>query len=349
MCFYYLFYFYSYLFLFVIRKILIIGSHLNFNLEHFFKINLERLNKEVSFIGYKTFLKIFTTPVRMVVTRSKNVRSFLNPVFLDYFNKHVKKIVEEKDFDIILVVKGEAVFSSTLEWIRNEIGIKTVLYYPDDPRYFNALTKHIIQHYDFIFTASKRIINLYKKYGARNVYYLPFGCDENIHRRLNLKKEFDVVFVGVFHPKRFNVVKNLIKNHIQIKVYGPYWNWFMPSKYANPAVYGSELTRVFNQAKIILNIHFDEDIPFRTNMRTFEACGCGGFLLTDTTYDLSDLFEINEEVITYEDYKKDIVSLIKYYLEEDSEREMVSVKAQKKAYRKHTYLLRMKELLKKVK
>ena len=51
------------------------------------------------------------------------------------------------------------------------------------------------------------------------------------------------------------------------------------------------LPKFFNQSKIVLNIHFPQDIPFRTNIRTFETTGCGSFLLTDNTIDLHTFFK----------------------------------------------------------
>ncbi|MEM3816157.1 MAG: glycosyltransferase [Candidatus Bathyarchaeia archaeon] len=104
------------------------------------------------------------------------------------------------------------------------------------------------------------------------------------------------------------------------------------------------MVKAFNAAKIVLNVHVKDDVPYKVNMRTFEATGSGSFLLTDKTYGIEKMFDLNEEVVAYEG-EEDLVEFTKYYLENEEERVKISNEAQKRAYRDHTYEQRVKKIL----
>jgi len=55
-------------------RILLPGSHMNYNLENYVYMNLVKLGHEVKFYGYKERLGRLANPIRMAITRSKLVR-----------------------------------------------------------------------------------------------------------------------------------------------------------------------------------------------------------------------------------------------------------------------------------
>ena len=93
--------------------------------------------------------------------------------------------------------------------------------------------------------------------------------------------------------------------------------------------YGPETVKVFNSAKIVLNIHVEDYLPYKVNMRTFEATECGSFLLTDYAHGMEKLFRVNEELAVYVN-ENELVKLAKYYLNED-ERKVVGKRSQERA------------------
>ena len=331
-------------------KILLLGSHMNYNLEQYVYMNLVKLGHEVRFYGYKERLGKFANPIRMAITRSKLIRDLANVFWLNRINNEIKRIAETFYPDLVLSIKGEAVKPKTIEWIREELGAKTALWYPDDPRFFNSLVKYIAPSYDHVFTASEKAIDMYKDIGCEKVHFLPFACEPTVHRKLNLSdgisktNNLDVVFVGTYTRRRARLIKALEKAGIKVKVYGPYWRYFMRSNNVRDGIYGPEMVKVFNSAKIVLNIHVEDDLPYKVNMRTFEATGCGSFLLTDYAYGIEKLFKVGEELVSYND-ADELVELVKYYLEDKEERMTISEKAQKKTYYRHTYGQRIVHLL----
>jgi spore maturation protein CgeB len=335
-------------------KILLLGSHLNYNLEHYVYVNLVKLGHEVRFCGYKEKLGKFANPIRMAITRSKLIRNLANIFWLNRVNEEIKRIAEAFRPDLVLSIKGEAVKPENIEWIKDELGAKTALWYPDDPRFFNSLVRYIAPSYDHVFTASEKAIGMYKENGCEKVHFLPFACEPTIHKKLSPSDErsalnnLDVVFVGTYTQRRSKLIKALERTGIKVEVYGPYWRYFKRSNNVHDGVYGHEMVKVFNSAKIVLNIHVESDLPYKVNMRTFEAVGCGALLLTDKPYGLEKCFRIGREIVVY-DYERELIDVVKYHLDNDEERKEISLRAQSKAYMEHTYERRVKSFLSVVK
>jgi spore maturation protein CgeB len=330
-------------------KIFLIGSHLNYNLEHFTKVACENLGQSISFFGYKDLMRQYPLFVRMALTRSSMVRSFSKHLFLNRINQTIRNTIKELNPDLVISIKGEMVTPETLEWLRRNVGVKTALWYPDDPRFFESLVKYIAPHYDHVFTASKRAITMYREIGVKNVDFLPFACEPLIHKKTNLTEteynfyKSDVCFVGTYTPRRAKMIKNLWKAGVNVRVWGPYWRYFVKDRKINAGVFGQEMVKVFNAAKIVLNLHEQSDVPYKVNMRVYEAAGCGAFLMTDNSYGLNQMFSTQDEIVTY-DSSKDLIRKIGYYLNSEK-RSVFQEKALLRAYEDHTYHLRLKRLL----
>ena len=154
----------------------------------------------------------------------KNAEIFGKLIYLPFFSQLAakksntllkRKILEFKP-DLFLVSKGELIFPSTLNFIRKKLGIKCILWFPDDPQLFERMSKYIAKYYDFVFTSSFKSIQNYKKIGVNKVEYIPFCCDPAFHRKIKLteddKKKFaaDISFVGKFYPEREKILKTLL-------------------------------------------------------------------------------------------------------------------------------------------
>jgi len=331
-------------------KILLLGSHLNYNLEHYVKMNLEKMRHEVVFYGYREKLGKFATPIRMAICRSRSFRQLIQRIALEKINEEIKRTAQKLRPDFVLSIKGEAVEPKTIEWIKSELGAKTALWYPDDPRFFNSLVKYIAPSYDHVFSASEKAVDMYKEIGVENIHYLPFACEPTVHKKVELsdgeKKRYcaDIVFVGTYCPRRSKIIRPLEKAGIGVRVYGPYWKSFKLGRNACKGLYGPEMVKVFSSAKLVLNIHDETDMHFKANMRTFEVSGSDSFMLSDKPCGLEKLFNIGEEIICY-DNESELVELAKCYLEVESDRSAIAARAQQKAYREHTYEQRMKEAI----
>lgn len=332
-------------------KILVVGSHLNYNLEYFVFNSLKDMGFDVEFFGYKKFFenKYFTS-IRMLMTRSKNFRNFIaSPLFLNKFNKEFLKLVFTDNWDLIISIKGEAISPKTLKTI--SAGTKLALWFPDDPRFFNGLVKYIAPHYDYVFTVSteKSILSKYSLI-SKHVNSLPVGCYKKIHHSLeNIEKKFDISFIGSYTPYRRRIIKKLRQEGFNVVVFGSLWRRLFGGCLVFDPVYGPYMVKIINQSKISLNIHAASDLGNKVNQRTFEVTGSGGILLSDHAFEIEKFFKLNKEIFVYENMD-DLIKKIKMCLKMDlSQLNEIGKMAEKKAHQFNTYENRMKTLLQVIK
>ena len=89
-------------------------------------------------------------------------------------------------------------------------------------------------------------------------------------------KDFDVMKELIFYSHMYNIAK--INN--------------------SGTFFGLEQFKKINENLIILNKHIN-GVNYPANIRLFEATGLGSCLLTDHYENISELFEIDNEIITY--------------------------------------------------
>lgn len=105
-----------------------------------------------------------------------------------------------------------------------------------------------------------------------------------------------------------------------------------------------EMPLIFNRSKINLNITI-RSIQTGLPQRIWDVLGCGGFLLTNYQSELSEYFEIGEDLDCYENIEE-CRQKVQYYLaHEDIRREMAS-NGYHKVKAMHTYTIRIAHMLK---
>jgi spore maturation protein CgeB len=285
----------------------------------------------------------------MIISRSRLARELIQPFGLRKFNDEVKKIGLRFKPNLVIAVKGEAISPATVEWLSKTIGAVTALWCPDDPRFFNSLSKLIAPHYGFVFTPSEKFVETYEDAGVEHIAYLPFACEPTVHRPVSSedgddKYKFDVCFVGTYSVRRSKIIAVLEREAIDVQIWGPYWRFFKRGSNIHGPVFGPDLARIFGSARIVLNIHDETDLQFKPNMRVFEAAGCESFILSDRPWSLERCFEPGEELACY-DEDSSLIRLAHHYLEAPEEIIAIGKRANERAYSEHTYDIRAKTIL----
>ena len=96
---------------------------------------------------------------------------------------------------------------------------------------------------------------------------------------------------------------------------------------------------------ISININITScQMPSALNQRVFDVPACGAFLLNDFQQDLDELFSENEYAV----YKspEELPEKVDFYLKNRQIRDAVVVAARKRILNEHTYLHRLRSLLK---
>lgn len=81
--------------------------------------------------------------------------------------------------------------------------------------------------------------------------------------------------------------------------------------------------------------------------RNFEVPGCGGFVLTGKADNLDEYYEIEKEVVCFED-TTDLVDKVHYYLKNEDERMAIAQAGYERTIREHTYVHRFTEVFRQI-
>jgi len=112
---------------------------------------------------------------------------------------------------------------------------------------------------------------------------------------------------------------------------------------SNLPIYGLSMFQQLANSKLTLNNHINASSQSASNMRMFEATGVGTCLLTDWKENLSELFEIDKEVISYKSVDE-CIEKAKWLLEHPKEREEIAKAGQARTLKDHTFAQRAIQL-----
>lgn len=149
--------------------------------------------------------------------------------------------------------------------------------------------------------------------------------DEQTHRRLEgAQRDIDVLFVGGVTQRRREIITRLKKtfNVVACQAYGP------------------DMAKMFNRAKIAINIHAEEFLD--TETRVFEALGSGAFLISETLSE-ENPFQTNQHFVEVRSIDE-MEEKIAHYLSNEVERLAIAESGHDEAVARHSYSARAKEI-----
>ena len=273
------------------------------------------------------------------------------------------RIIKEFRPEVLLVVHGNRTPLEQVRYARS-LGAKTVLWIVEDPYEIDLHRGRMVEAYDLVFTNERQAVSEYKH---PHVFYLPWCCNPEVHRRLSVPAEYrsDVCFVGMGFPNRLKVLNQMapyLKN-LNVKLIGVWdrWGKLHPSlrQFVLPVVNDFHaVQKYFNGAQINLNIHRDPVNPpsgnnrgvgaTSPNDRVFALAGCGAFQLVDSARpDLLECFKADQELVCFSD-SADLAQKIEYYLTRPKLCRQIGDAAHKRAYREHTYEHRLKRIFQEI-
>ena len=208
--------------------------------------------------------------------------------------------------------------------------------FDDDKRY--PYTKGLVKCFNKVVTTLKERHKQRKMEGI-NSYLAQFAANHYLYKKLPIEKKYDVVFIGQNFENRQEYIEFLIKNGIDIHVFGRGWE-------NSGRISQREMIEKMNQAKIMLNFSSSAGNPHLKypKGRVFEIPATGSFLLTENCDELEDYFTIGKDLDIFTN-KKTLLSKIKYYLKNEVERERIAKNGYERALKDHTYEKRFLNIL----
>lgn len=323
------------------------------------------------------------SPLEQYELCSGEVRDKMSPsrareYFSEMLYKDIKRKHQEKKIDLFFsYLYSFCVLPQTIEAIK-KLGIKTVNFFCNSAHQFH-LVEEIAPHYDYSMFVEKEAEQKYRAVGA-NPVYIQEGANPDFYKPYNLKKVYDVTFVGQNYLNRSEYIRYLYDNGIKVRVWGPYWiskykKWTakyylkklrdryikkhrfvkLPKSIIGPTLSDDELVKMFSRSKI--SIGFSEvivqsgknkgKIKTHIRLRDFEAPMSGAFYMVGHQKELEDFYDIGREIVTYTT-KIDLLEKVRYYLKHKEERERIRKAGYRRALRDHTWEKRFEELFAKI-
>jgi len=245
-------------------------------------------------------------------------------------NRDVIEKVQEIKPGLVFIYRGTHIYPNTIQKIK-QIGCKVFGYNNDDPfsdKYKGYEWRHYkssIPYYDWIFAYRWKNIDDYKNIGYDKVSLLrSYYIKENNFYIPNVEKKYDVVFIGHWEDdKRDEIIKYLLDNGINIKLFGTEWHrskyykYFIQKMGEIKPIYGKEYNLTINQAKIALVFlsKLNNDTYTR---RCFEIPATKTMMMAEYTDDLAEnLFEEDKEAVYFRN-KEELLKKIKFYLKNEN-------------------------------
>lgn len=295
------------------------------------------------------------------LTLREKIVQRLDPV--DFFAQMNRKLIGQVKtgrYDLVFINKGEIIYAKTVDVLSQIPEVRVASWYVDSPLWFHSSTRHIAQSlkfFDIVFVFDGHYTPEIKRWGAKRVEVLPFGCDPAVHKKVELTPEEQtlygspVCFIGNYQgagSDREKILDQLVD--CDVKIWGAGWQHCpieaLKQKWAGRPARQEELVKIYSASRITVNVTHPQSIT-QPNLRTFEAAACGILLINDWLSGLKDFFDVGREIEVYTSVKE-LKEKLGYYLSHPKLAEEIGQAGQRRAYKDHAYRRRMAQMLESV-
>ena len=226
------------------------------------------------------------------------------------------------------------------EFVR-QLPIFTVYGCFDDPESSQDLSLPVAWAYDLCMVGNIAELEAYRSWGVKEVHHWPLGFrfddyDPSLTKEkiLNGNRDIDIAMLCErTYPMRRERLDQLAAAFPQGAYYGMGWpRGFLPEKERMP---------LLQRSKIGVNIH---NSTGPVNSRTYVLPANGVMQICDNKSHLAPLFELNKEVVGFENISE-AIELCRYYLDHDHERRQIAVAGWERAVREYNEIASFKIML----
>ncbi|MCK4262076.1 glycosyltransferase [bacterium] len=294
----------------------------------FMKKTLERLGHEIVLFDYRA-------------ERERHGNQKMQEMMVDLTGR-------EKP-DIFLLVKGEGIFPSIIQKIKEVAHVS--LRYMDSP--IPSWLVRLGRVADSFFVTAGGLVAKYRRLGFKNVYHLWEGCDPEVHRYVESDLpcyQCDIAFIGTNKVGRQRLLTQIENRGFQLKIWGSA-SWPSNLPYQGELVGTEDFARVCSGARIVLGLNDNNAIADYFSDRTFLTLACRGFHLTPCVPGLEKWFTNKEHLVWFNIRRgwlhryEECIDLIDYYLDRPEERARIAEAGQKHVYKNYTWQHSMEKMV----
>lgn len=203
----------------------------------------------------------------------QGVEDRVQTIFL-MISQQLASAVIRSDPDWVLVIEGTRLHKLAWEVLKM-LGVKVGLVLTESPYLDDRQIKYA-PYADVVFCNEKDSVHLYE-----NAHYLPASFDRMRHRlrRIGIGCESDIIVAMNNMPGRQEYLMSVDWTDIDMRLIGnwevPYGHYLYVYKWLDQ-IHNARLARIYNQAKLGLNVYREDGAGSSLNPRAYElaACGC---------------------------------------------------------------------------
>lgn len=284
----------------------------------------------------------------------------------------ISKLIDEVKPHLVFTVGRPELyvnFDVLVELCQNK-GIFHVYWATEDRGFHEKYSMTLAPKFDFVFSIAEECVQEYKKIGQPSAL-LRYGCYPSFHRKLdpveklraditiaaNYYQGLNTDYVNNYVLKQENEVEKqirmqgigniiypLIEKDYNLTVWGWGWESIIPQKFIRGYLPYENLPHLYNSAKIVLGLEWNDVSETKTTGRPFEVLGCGAFFITYRTRAICNLF-IDRTQLALTQSADETVRLVDYFLQNAELRNNIAMEGQREVYAKHTYHQRAREFI----
>lgn len=298
--------------------------------------------RATKFLGLQTL--IFNsrgyTPIEKIISLTKRETGISNKLL----NQRLVRIAKEFRPDVLLVMKGELISSEAIGEIRR-LGVKTINWFPDGLWAIDLIMK-IVSDYDIFLHFDSLVCDVLHKRGSANVRYLPYAADILPSDKTPLKrfKKYEAVFIGNYYPEREVYFRKIADQNFYLWGDSPWETSSLRSNYQGVCKY-SNVAKILSESHVSVNLHYQRAKSNGANLRVYESTSSGACLLTDYKKDLERLFNLEEEILTFQGVD-DFINKVHFIENNHVLAAQIGQKGYLRIKRQNTYVHRFRDILK---
>ena len=307
------------------KKVLIIGPNFRY-FTHSIAQSFEQTGLQTSIIQYDAPIHPYNTANKIWFKIAKIKHSWKENVLTNNRIKNSQYAIAEFDKlqpDLVFILNSDYLLPTAIQHFKQTAYVAIWLY--DDIRKFE-FALHNLPLANTIFCYDKSDVELLQEKYHINAHFLPQGAETALYYPIeNTPKIYDISFAGDIwnSPRRIHILQTIVRTfpNLKIKIYGIYKPWYKnffawltrerKDIYTNHNTTPQELNLLYNQSRIVLNIHGadDEQEHYRANPRFFEILASGAYQICDNVPYVRELFP-NGEIGLYNN-TDELIELIK--------------------------------------
>lgn len=268
------------------------------------------------------------------------------------FAEEVRRRFEAFGPDLVFIYNGDLLDRETIRFFRRRAKVAVWML---DGAFLHPRSLALAPETDVYFCFERSDVGKLQRQGI-DARFLPQGYDPEIYHPVpDMEKDIDILFVGALYryPERIRLLTGLAArwaDRYRIRVYGRYKpfeknpvKWLFRERrsvFLNRNVPPAEVNRLYNRAKVCINIHHAQSAD-GANPKVFEICGAGAYQVVDANPFIEEVYGVAEAGIFHDD--REFLEKIETALTSD-----VSAAAQaahRKAAALHTFECRIREAL----